>query len=311
MKRHNRKVIQGILNHSYQRTINGYLLFYTVIDYLVLFTAFCQAATRFNIRILTLCLMPDHVHHSSIAERRKDLSAFAQLYTSEYAKSFNLFCGTRGSLFRSPFGSVPKVGDKNARSNFIYVYNNPAERRLVKMAEEYRWNFLAYARSTHPFSDPIKLSQASCHLRRCIKLVDAQHKDGLYLNHSILNRMFNKLDKRETEQLTDYIISTYSVIDHEAAIRFFGDYERMLTAVHSTTGKEYDLNEIFVGKSDECYEKMTGLLLDAFHFKDIHIIIGLDSEKKYELYTYLLGKTSATPEQVAKFLHLRLHRDGK
>ena len=108
MRGQNRKVYPDIINHSYQRTINGDLLFYNVYDGLMFFTIFCVTAPKHGVRVYKLCLMPDHIHNSSSAARKKDLSAFTQSYTSLYAREFNIVCHEKGSVFQSPFGSVPK-----------------------------------------------------------------------------------------------------------------------------------------------------------------------------------------------------------
>lgn len=304
MRGHNRTVIKGVPNHCYQNSIDGYLLFYTVSDYLVFYTAFCLEAVRCDVRLLTLCLMPDHFHFTAIADNADKLSSLVGLSTKRYATEFNTLCGTKGSLFKSPYGSVPKIGDKNIRTNIIYVYNNPSERKLTAFAEKYRWNSIAYAKSNHPFSEPIVLNKASSSLRRCLKTVDYLHNTGKHLNYEALKRMFGALDKRESDQLTDYIVCKYSVVDHEEAIRYFGGYENMITAIHSTTGSEHDINEVFVGQRDDCYVRMTNLILKDEGIKDIHSVLSLPESEKYKLYNRLKGRTSATARQIAKFLHL-------
>lgn len=305
MKGMQRTVIKGVPNHCYQNTIGGFLLFYTISDYLVYFTLFCLAAVKCGIRVITLCLMPDHVHFTAIAEESKNLSDLAYHTHRQYAVEFNELCGTHGSLFNSPFGSAPKIGDKKVRSNIIYVYNNPSERHLVTQAEQYRWNFLPYIKSNHPFSEPILLRFASSSLRRCLKTVDSFHNNGKHLNHTVLKRMFDSLDKRESEQLTDYVICKYSIIEHEEAIRYFGDYDKMITAVHSTTGSEYDIQESFTGQRDDCYARLTNILIKKEGFKDIHDILSLKDEDKAILYSRLIGKTTATTRQLKKYLHMR------
>ena len=62
-----RKVIRGILNHCYQRTVLGFVLFYNVFDCLVYFTLFCTIIKKFDIKAVALTLMPDHIHNSSVA----------------------------------------------------------------------------------------------------------------------------------------------------------------------------------------------------------------------------------------------------
>lgn len=82
----------------------------------------------------------------------------------------------------------------------------------------------------------------------------------------------------------------------------------MITAIHSTTGEEYDLNEVFVGKRDDVYPKLTSLVLQSGKYKDIHSVVSLSAEDKIELFYYLQARSSATAEQIAKYLHMRLER---
>lgn len=305
MKGQNRFVLPDIINHSYQRTLNGNLLFYNTFDSLLFFTIFCVTQQKYpGIRVYKLCLMPDHIHNSSSASCKTELSAFTQNYTSVFAREHNEVCHEKGNVFKSPFGSVPKKGDKKARSNLIYVDNNPVERRLSDVAEQYRWNFLAYAVSDHPFSERLIIREASSDMKRAVKQVKSMYDDCRYLSYALLKKLFKPLVYKEKLQLVDYIISTYNVIDYDGAIRFFGSYEKMLEATHSVTGSEYDLNEVFVGKNDSVYALMTQLLMNTGRFKDIHDIFSLSKEERFSLLEYLNEKTDATLEQIAKFLHL-------
>jgi len=82
----------------------------------------------------------------------------------------------------------------------------------------------------------------------------------------------------------------------------------MLTAVHSTTGSEYDLKEQFIGRSDAVYEEMTRILMDSGRFTDIHEVLSLPDEEKWTLFKFLSGKTNATPDQIAKYLQIIMKR---
>ncbi|MCR5520149.1 MAG: hypothetical protein K6F21_07440 [Bacteroidales bacterium] len=248
--------------------------------------------------------MPDHLHNSSSASSKSELSAFTQNYTSVFAKEHNEVCHEKGNVFHSPFGSVPKKGDKMARSNLIYLDNNPVERRLSDAAEKYRWNFLAYAVSDHPFSERLVIREASSGMKRAVKQVRIMNENGRYLSYALMKKLFSHLTHKEQLQLVDFIISTYNIIDYDGAIRYFGSYEKMLEATHSVTGSEYDLNEVFVGKNDSVYAQMTQLLLKTGRFKDIHDIFFLSREDRFHLLEFLNKKTDATLEQIAKYLHL-------
>ena len=299
-----RRVYSGVLNHCYQRAADQVVLFYSYSDYLSFFTMLCVQSVKNNVGIVMLCLMADHFHVSATAERGKNLSEFMQTLTCMYAKQNNEICHRSGDLFRRPFGSAPKRTEKKIRTNIIYVGNNPVERLLVKRAEEYRWNFLAYAVSDHPFSEPLVIRKASWHMQNAVKDVKAFHENGQYLSYRTLQRLFAPLDRKEREQLVDFVIGTYNVIDYEQAISYFGSYEKMIGAMHVSTGSEYDVKEVFTGWADDGYAELTRLVLRKTGFEDIHDVFLLSEQKRRGLWEYLRERTSATDKQVANFLRI-------
>ena len=309
MKRRKRLFQKGIINHCYQRTVKGNVLFYNVSDCLVFFTIFCMATRKYTVQVLSLCLMPDHIHGTIRARKVQELSAFVGDYTRSFSKVHNETCHRKGALFASPFGSAPKYGDKNARTNLIYVGNNPVERRLCKKAEEYRWNFLAYAECPHPFSDKLIIREASNAMQRAIREVRRMFDDGKPLSYAQLQRMFMPLDMAEKQQLTDFIITLYNVIEYDEAVRFFDSYEDMLIAMHSTTGSEYDINEKFLGKDDSCYSQMSRIVDKKLELKDIHDVLALSAEEKMDVFKLLRQDTFAMSEQIARFLRLPIKRE--
>jgi hypothetical protein len=198
-----------------------------------------------------------------------------------------------------------KVGDKKARTNLVYIGNNAVERHLVRYAEDYKWNYLAFAKSSHPFSDELILRRASCSMKKAIEEVKATHNRNQPLSYNLLRRLFSNLDERESNQLEDYIINTYSVIDYEAAIRFFDSYEDMIGAMHYNTGSEYDINEIFVGRSDACYPEITSWLKRNLHLNDIHDVFLLPDEDRTDLMFDIHKELGVDPRQIAKYLRLK------
>ena len=308
MKGGNRRFVRGAVNHIFQIARQGEVIFYSTSDHLVYFTIFCIMAERYNLRVLKLCQMPDHIHGSIIADRKRDLSGFERDLTSLFAREHNGTCHREGPFFKTPFGSVPKPDDKKARTNLIYVDNNPVERHICQWAEQYRWNYLAYANGDHPFSEPFRKEEASRAMLRAIRVVKARHKDRQHMPYALLKRLFKPLSRKEQQQLADIIISTYSVIDYQEAIRYFGSLDNMLTAVHSTTGSEYEMKERFVGKDDSCYTQMTRILLNHCGIEDIHEMRGYPKEKRSDLFLLLRRETMATAGQIAKFLRIPLRR---
>ena len=88
-------------------------------------------------------------------------------------------------------------------------------------------------------------------------------------------------------------------------IRFFDTYEAELIAAHASTGSEYDLNEVFVGKSDKYYAQMSSVIRQTGRYPDIHQILTLPTEEKKELFQLLRRETMAPGQQIAAFLHLQ------
>ena len=287
---------------------DGGVLFYTYSDHLVHFTEYCVMARKYDIRVLAMCQMPDHIHDTVIANRKSDLEKFKQDANSGFAMKRNGRFGINGPVFECSFGSVPKIGDKNIRSNLVYVGNNPVERKLVAEAEAYRWNYLAYAGSDHPFSEKLVIRNARWPLQKAVTEVKTQFRAGKPMNYAQLERLFRPLDRMESLQLTDFIISTFNVIDYPGAIRYFNSYDDMLLAMHATTGSEHDINEVFIGKSDAYYNQMTRILLRQGVVNDIHDILALSVDEKYELFLLLRRESEIPSEQIAAFLHMPLRK---
>ena len=143
---------RGAVGHIYQRARSGFVVFYSVKDSLVFFTIFSLTATKYRIRVLGLCLMYNHIHVLIEAENHEIVARFVQEFSSKFSKAYNARHALKGRLFTT-FGLSNKRGDKQIRTSLAYLYNNPVEDRICKRAEDWNWNFLAYADSDHPYSE--------------------------------------------------------------------------------------------------------------------------------------------------------------
>ena len=299
--------MKNVFTHIYQRTHEGYLLFYDFIDYLVYFTILCVVTPRYNIKILTMCQMPDHLHIGVVAERSRAIAALMRdtsMWYSRYGQAPQM---KRGILFdERHYGCAIKASDKKARTTIIYIGNNPVERKLVTRAEKYQWNYLAYAISKNPFSEKLIIRKASKQLKKAIDEVKSTYSMDHPLSNSQMRRLFFKLDTKERLQLIDYIITIYSVIDYDAAISFFGRYDKMIGAMYYNTGSEYDLKEAFVGRSDTCYLEIDSWLLKNLRLKDIHDVFLMEDEKRASLLLEVYRSTGVNLRQIAKFLRLKV-----
>ena len=301
-----RRFYTGAPVHVYQRTIDGFNIFYDLEDYLVFYTIFATSSRKYNVTVLEQSIMIDHLHSLIDAASLDELSRFVCYYTSVYVKAYNRSVGREGALFEKAFGSAPKQTVKKIKSCIAYIANNPVEKLLCKSVEDYRWNYLAFAKSSYPYSRPLDISMASASLRRAVKEVKSACRLNRYLNYTQLRRMFRNLSEEESMQLTDIIITCYCPFDFNYLASFFEDFDSMLIAVNANTGSEYDMSEKFYQHSDREYQEIIVYLKEKKKMKRIKDVIVLPVEKKMELYKELRFYTNADPQQIKKFLHLKV-----
>lgn len=294
----------GAVQHVYQNTIHGFLIFYSVRDCLAFFTLIATTARKYNVRILGICLMVDHIHVLVEAQDKEELSRFVHDYTWQFSMARNAWYGESGPFFNSPFGRASKVTDKDIRSAIAYLFNNPVERQMCNRPEEAQWNFLAYATTDHPFSQPIKIERASAPLRRAIEEVKVTRRKDRPLSYLRLQKMTEKLRLEEQLQLTDLIVSSYNCIDYGDLIGRFDSYENLVTALNTTKGSEYAIKEEFVGRSDRLYGRMSNCLLQSRRIAAIDDLLRLPEEERRNLMEPLNLRTGATRRQIEKYLHL-------
>lgn len=294
------------MNHTYQRTVSGFNIFYEVEDYLVYYTIFSVMSRRYGMVVYGLCLMIDHIHTLTSTSSCKTFSKFMSNVAIQFVKEYNRYHNRVGPLFSECFGSAPKAGLKLLRTAIAYLFNNPVERLLCKRAQEYRWNFLAYAASDNPFSDPLVLKKASRRLRRALKEVDGTVKRNEYMTYVQLKRMFVGMDAREKNQLIDYIIVRYNIIRYDdLTTKCYDGYENMLMAINSNAGSEYEVQELRYGRSDAEYRYLYKYVHEK-GFKDAGEVISLPADAKFKLMVDMMNETSVSKLQICKFLHLKV-----
>lgn len=290
--------------HLYQRTVNGFLLFYYARDYIIFYTILSIAAKKYGIQVIGLCQMPDHIHLLIKACDRKAIERFVQFYSARYAEYFHRQYGTTGALFDSPFGLAEKIGDKKIRTAIAYLYNNPVEKKLSSSAEDYRWNYLAYSASGYPFSNPTNLASCRRAFRRAVAELGYCFRHSKPLSEAAISGMTANLTGEEKNQLIDRIVIRYRFIDYEALGSYYESFQMMLLSFRSNTGSEYDLHEEFVPGSDRIYYKLLTAAEKLFGKDSFKKVLSLPEEKRRMNVKVLACLTGASFRQVHKFLHL-------
>ena len=304
-KERKRRFIENECNHVYQRTVDGFMLFYDREDYLICYMILSVMSKKYGVKLLEVCFMIDHIHILMEAPSREIMAAFIRDYSSVLIHEYNISIGRSGQMLYKSFGSAPKKGDKKTRSAIVYIGNNPVEKRLCLHAEDYRWNFLKYFVNDCPFSSKISMSESSRPLRRCIKIVKNISKSGGYINYIRLRDMFDTLSESEREYLTDYIIMSYFPFDKDRLLNYYDGWEQMIDAMHSTAGSEHDIKEAFSYGSDRIYDEMVSYIANMMKIKPVRSVTVLPLEQKMVLFNELRLHTGASPYEIKKFLHLK------
>lgn len=294
--------------HIYQRSVNGDVIFYTLQDFLVFYTLVCVMARKQKVVILGLAIMYNHYHLLVQADNRDSIRRFISNITSRFARIYNEETSLSGMLFKSPFGSSVKYGDKNIRTAAGYLYNNHTNKKLCERAEEIRWNFLAYAHNNNPFSESIIKERVSHTLRNALKEIDANRKTDKPLNYATLRRLYKPLGKEEKEQLTDYIISVYNAIDFAALESLYRSYEDMLYSFNANTFNEYDISEDADERTgdDRVYNRLAKQVLESGKFTSVKDILQLSDDERFRLALMLQARTGASYKQIGAFVHLKI-----
>lgn len=304
----NRRLGRSGFLHICQKTADNGILFYVIEDYLVFITLVSVRAVAHEVVVLAIDLMVNHLHIGAIFRNRRSASSFMNGTLSVFARLYNKQHGLEGQRFKRPFRSATKMSEKKIRDCLFYIWNNPVEKNAVKNAEEYRWNFLKYMDSDHPFSEPINPSEASDTLLKLVRKVKAKREEGEYLGYGFFNDAYKSLSPKERLQLIDYIIVTYNVIRNDLVLELFGSYQSLVLAVNSVTGNEYDLMDDTDNEDYRHYIKMLsivrgeGLDLDSVCFDRPNA--ERDEQVLSRLQKRFRTEAGASEYEIAKFLHL-------
>lgn len=300
-----RRFIPDECNHVYQRTVNGFVLFYDLEDYLVCYMIMSVVSRKYKVSILEICFMIDHIHLLVEAESCEELAAFVRDYSSVYVLEYNCAVGRKGQMFHKSFGSAPKKGEKKTRATIIYIGNNPVEKKLCSRAEEYRWNFLRYMSEAEACPARVQKRRSSRALRRCLGLVKAFAKANAYIGYTLLRHLLERLNGEEREILADDIIRIYSPFKIKGISSYYDGWEQMLAAMHSTAGAEHDIKEEFHAGSDRIYQDMCAYVRDEYGVDSVREITVLPLDAKRRIADELRRHTGATMYELRKFLHIR------
>lgn len=297
-----RKHSQNGYDHVYQITADRGVCFYTTADCLVWFTLMCVLAERYGIRILAVCIMLNHYHIELHAPSSVAMSSFMRDLNALFTRMYNKRYGRTGPLFCTKFKNAGKYKEQKIRENYLYICNNPVVKCAVPRAEQYRWNFLAYMQSTHPFSSQGDISSDE-RMGQVMSMVRTRRSAGRPLDYAFFDGLYSLLSDSEKKQILDYIITQYNVIDYTAVKRMWGSFEQLIQTLQTVRGAEYDIEDDTAQEDYRHYYKMIRIAADLGYDLGKMRFGQLSPGELRRLVYASRERTGASRVELAKFLH--------
>ncbi len=139
MPRQIRIIIPGCAHHITQRGNYGVRVFENEADHLKYCSIVNQYAAKYQVEIISFCLMSNHVHFIVIPPAENAIARVFNTANMRYTQYKNAQKGERGHLWQGRFFSCV-LDDEYLIRAMRYVERNPVRAKMVKKAEAYRWS---------------------------------------------------------------------------------------------------------------------------------------------------------------------------
>jgi putative transposase len=152
MPRTHRASVGGLCYHVINRGVAGLEVFHEQADYRAFLDMMAEGNERLPMRLLALCVMPNHFHLVLRPHGDGDLSRWMhRLMTSQVARYRGEHeQGGLGHLWQGRFKAFPVQGGRHLLRVMRYVEANPLRAGLVPRAEQWPWSSLALRRGDPP-----------------------------------------------------------------------------------------------------------------------------------------------------------------
>src|SRR5258708_11168441 len=145
MARRRRCAPAGELQHVFNRGSRKGNPFEVEEDYILFVQLLDEARSRYPMRILTYCLMPNHWHLLLWPEHDGDLSKYMHWLTGTHARLWRRATATegQGAVYQSRFAAVPIIDSWHLLIAWRYIERNPLVASLCDRAEAWPWSSAA------------------------------------------------------------------------------------------------------------------------------------------------------------------------
>ena len=144
MGRPKRAAKGGLIYHVLNRANARMMIFDKDEDFEAFERTLIEAVAKFNMRLLSYCLMGNHWHLVVWPRKDEDLSRFTGWLMLTHTQRWHAHQGTTGSghVYQGRFKSFPVQDDEHFYTVCRYVEGNALRAGLVKSADEWRWGSL-------------------------------------------------------------------------------------------------------------------------------------------------------------------------
>lgn len=132
----------GSYYHVFNRVVEGEILFREQNNYIFCLNLIKRNASKYNVNVLSYCLMPNHYHFLFKQKSDTPISKFISVLFNTYVQKVNQQRGRKGPLFRERFKHVLVDREEYLIHLCRYIHLNPYKAGLVQNPED--WQFSNY-----------------------------------------------------------------------------------------------------------------------------------------------------------------------
>ena len=181
---------------------------------------------KFNINLITYCIMDNHLHLIIKFKETKELSNYMHKINTSYAIYYNKRHNRYGYVYKDRFHSQIIKNENHLRNAIIYIHNNPVKARICNTANEYHYSsYLSFWKEQKDYAIAIfnsKVQYKEMHFRNEIQLkyitdfekVSIEEAKTILLEYLSKNHMtIDKLkdDKEKLYEICNILKNEYKV----------------------------------------------------------------------------------------------------
>lgn len=140
MPRIARGLVNGFVYHVLNRGNGGQEVFHKDQDYEAFIDLIKEVKARYDIKIFTYCLMPNHFHMVIVPIQAEELSKGMQWLMTSHVRRYHRHYESSGHIWHGRFKSFIIQEDNHLLTVLRYVEGNPVRAGLVNSAKDWLWS---------------------------------------------------------------------------------------------------------------------------------------------------------------------------